>query len=84
MHNMILEEEEGENLEVLTPEIPSSSSNGLRHGFSFVDLQNGTTRLEDKESHSSLRDELVQHHWDRKGFTHYWNTTLDIVNMAYK
>jgi hypothetical protein len=70
MHNMILEEEACEDLEVLTPQIALSSSSGLRRGFSFADLQDGTTRLEDKESHYNLRDDLVQHHWDRKGSTY--------------
>jgi len=69
MHNMILEVEECEDLEDLTPQTASTSSSGLRRGFSFADLQDGTTRLEDRESHYNLRDDLVQHHWDRKGST---------------
>ena len=71
MHNMIIEDESGTDLEILTPEAASSSSSGMRRGFTFADLTRETTLIEDTDTYYNLRDDLVQHLWEHKGFNAY-------------
>ena len=68
MHNMIIEDEADEDLPVL--HAPNSSHSTLRRGFTFNDLQVGTSNLQDSETYYYLRDDLVQHLWNEKGY-HY-------------
>ena len=64
MHNMIIENEADEDLPVL--HAPNSSHSTLRRGFTFNNLQVGTSNLQDSETYYSLRDDLVQHLWNEK------------------
>ncbi len=65
MHNMIIEDKTEDNL----PELhaASSSQSRLRRGFNFNDLEVGTSNLQDSKSYYALRDNLVQHLWNKRG-----------------
>lgn len=65
MHNMIIEDEADKDLSEL--HASSSSQTTLRRGFTFNDLQVGTSNLQDSETYYSLRNDLVQHLWNEKG-----------------
>jgi hypothetical protein len=56
---MIIEDESGRDLEILTPEVASSSSSGIRRGFTFADLIREIALIEDTNIYYNLRDDLV-------------------------
>ena len=61
IHNMVIEDESGRDLEILTTKIASSSFMGLKRGFTFADLTRETTLIEDNDTYYSLCADLVQH-----------------------
>ena len=63
---MIIEDESGRDLEILTPEVASSSSSGMRRGFTFANLTRETALIEDIGTYYNLRDDLVQYLWKHK------------------
>jgi hypothetical protein len=71
IHNMIIEDESGRDLKILTPEVASSSSSGMRRGFTFADLTRETALIEDTDTYYNLRDDLVQYLWEHKGLNAY-------------
>ena len=68
---MIIEDESGRDLEIRTPEVASSSSSGMRRGFTFADLTRETALIKDIDTYHNLRDDLVQHLWEHKGLNAY-------------
>jgi hypothetical protein len=50
----------------LVLQAPSSSHTTLRRGFTPNNLQVGTSNIQDSESYYPLRDDLVQHLWNKK------------------
>ena len=71
IHNMIIEDESGRDLKILTQEVASSSSSGMRRGFTFADLTRETALIEDTDTYYNLRDDLVQYLWEHKGLNVY-------------
>jgi len=68
---MIIEDESGRDLKILTQEVASSSSSGMRRGFTFADLTRETALIEDTDTYYNLRDDLVQYLWEHKGLNVY-------------
>ncbi len=64
-HNMIMEDERDHNLEALFE--PQSTGSQFRCGLSFEQYRQGTMDLEDVDAHMSLRGNLIEHLWARKG-----------------
>ena len=61
MHSMILQDKSGKDLEFFTPQVAFSSFVGLQRGFTFANLTQETTLIEDIDTYNNLRDDLVQH-----------------------
>lgn len=61
IHNMVIEDESGRDLEILITKNAFSSSLGLKRGFTFADLIRETTLIEDNDTYYSLCADLVQH-----------------------
>ena len=65
LHNMIIDDEKALELEDLNLRGPAVLSRGL----TFEDLMMGTRKIENEDTHYSLRGDLIQHLWALKGAT---------------
>ena len=65
MHNMIIQDESGLDLEPFFDEGLKGGCMG--GGLSFLELREGTREIENVDSHFSLRNDLIEHLWQRKG-----------------
>ena len=65
MHNMIIEDEQGLDLEHLY-DVPVERGS-TRRDFTFQDLHAGTREIEDINSHYALCNDVIDHLWMRKG-----------------
>lgn len=63
MHNMIMEDERGNDLEICTPQVASSSFAGPWRGFSFANLTQEIALIEDTNTYYNMHNDLVQHLW---------------------
>jgi hypothetical protein len=68
MHNMIIEDESGCNLEALFEHSPTTQ---MRRGLTFEDDREATEELENSEAHFALRSDLIEHLWALKDTNFY-------------
>jgi hypothetical protein len=71
LHDMIIEDEKDSNLESLFDNDVLLRPRSL--DFSFCDLQQGIRDIEDIQQHYKLRNDLMDHLWQKKGEKRSWN-----------
>jgi hypothetical protein len=65
MHNMIIQDESGLDLEPFFDE--GLMGGRMGGGLSFHELREGTREIENADNHFSLRNDLIKHLWQRRG-----------------
>ena len=65
MHNMIIQDERDLDLEPFFDE--GLMGGRMGGGLSFLELRDGTREIENADSHFSLRNDLIEHLWQRRG-----------------
>lgn len=65
LHNMIIDDEQGQDLEPVFDQ--GISGGGLRRDLTFHDLNVGTRELENLHTHYALRNDIMDHLWRLKG-----------------
>jgi hypothetical protein len=68
LHNMIIEDEQGLDLEEVVPEDPRVR---VQRHFTFQDFQRGTSEIENSNIYFALRSDIIRHLWALKGATHH-------------
>jgi hypothetical protein len=69
MHNMIIQDENGLELE---PFFDRGIRGGrMGGGLSFEEFRNGTIQIENSTTHFALRNDLIEHLWQKKGETRF-------------
>jgi hypothetical protein len=65
MHNMIIEDDQGQDLEPIFEQ--SIAGGDMRRDLSFHELNVGTRELEDMHTHFSLRNDIMDRLWYIRG-----------------
>jgi hypothetical protein len=69
LHNMIIEDEQGQNFEPIFYQ--AIQGGGMWRGLSFRELNAGTRELENMEMHFALRNDIMDHLWHLRGEGRY-------------
>jgi hypothetical protein len=69
LHNMIIEDEQGQNFEPIFYQ--AIQGGGMWRGLSFRELNAGTRELENMEMHLELRNDIMDHLWHLRGEGRY-------------
>jgi hypothetical protein len=65
MHNMIVEDEQGQDLEPIFEQ--PIRGDGMRRDLTFWELNVGTRELENLHTHYSLHNDIMDHLWHLRG-----------------
>ena len=65
MHNMIIEDEEGQGLQAYFDKVVETGR--MQSQLTYQELESGTHDLENVSAHYALRNHLIEHLWRKKG-----------------
>jgi hypothetical protein len=65
LHNMIIDNEQGEDLEPIFEQ--GISGGGMHRDLTFRELNVGTRELENQHTHFALRNDIMDHLWRLRG-----------------
>jgi hypothetical protein len=80
LHNMIIQDEQGQNLEPIFDQ--AISGGGMRRDLTFRELNVGTRELENLHTHYSIRNDIIDHLWHLRGRVGCDHVLLNCKNIC--